>query len=98
MARHVANHSFEYCPRCHSRLTPALALNNGDSEFWLTCTNPDCKTYVNTYIPQAYQADFHEDPHRIKGNFGGFGSGKTTTSRMELEKTILITPSGTTLI
>ena len=98
MARHVANHSFEYCPRCHSRLTPALALNNGDSEFWLTCTNPDCKTYVNTYIPQAYQADFHEDLHRIKGNFGGFGSGKTTTSRMELEKTILITPSGTTLI
>lgn len=98
MPRHVANHSFTYCPRCHAHLRPVTAINNGDSEFWLECSNPDCNTYVNTYIPQPYQGDFHEDVHRIKGNFGGFGSGKTTTSRMELEKTLIITPSGTTLI
>lgn len=38
------------------------------------------------------------DDHRITANFGGFGSGKTTTSRMELEKHILLTPSGASLV
>lgn len=98
MARHVANHSFEYCPRCHAALQETKSINNGTSEFWLECSNPDCRTYINTYIPQPFQANFHSDPHRIKANFGGFGSGKTTTSRMELEKDIIITPHGTTLI
>lgn len=97
MSRQVPNHKFDYCPRCKHPLIPAIALT-GESEFWLQCSNPECKTYVCTYIPQEHQRAFHADPHTIKGNFGGYGSGKTTVSRMELEKMILITPRGTTLI
>ena len=96
--RHVANHKFERCPRCKAKLRPTETWTSNESEFRLECSNPDCNTYVNTYVPQPYQAAFHKDPHHIKANFGGYGSGKTTTSRMELEKTILITPAGTTLI
>lgn len=93
----VANHDFSRCPRCQARLQPAEAWT-GESEFWLECSNPDCNTFVNTYIPQPHQREFHEDTHRITANFGGFGSGKTTTSRMELEKHLLITPHGLSLI
>lgn len=96
--RHVANHTFDKCPRCGAKLQATETWTSNESEFWLECSNPDCNTYVNTYIPQPYQANFHRDPHHIKANFGGYGSGKTTTSRMELEKTILITPAGATLI
>ena len=49
-------------------------------------------------MPQAHQISFHKDAHRITANFGGYGSGKTLTSREELEKHILITPAGTGLI
>ena len=71
---------------------------NGESEFWLECSNVECNTYVNTYVPQPHQLAFHEDAHRITANFGGYGSGKTLTSREELEKHILITERGTSLI
>ena len=90
-------HDFTYCPRCHHRLQPTQALTQ-QSEFWLECSNPDCNTYVNTYIPQPHQVEFHKDAHRITANFGGYGSGKTLTSREELEKHILITPAGNALV
>ena len=93
----VAHHDFSRCPRCHALTRPAQAWTK-ESEFWLECSNPECRTYINTYIPQAHQMAFHSDAHRITGNFGGYGSGKTLTSRMELEKHILITDTGTTLI
>lgn len=68
------------------------------SEFWRECSNPKCNTYLNTYIPQAHQFAFHCDSHRFTGNFGGYGSGKTLTSREEVIKHMLITPNGNTLI
>lgn len=61
------------CPRCRSAMEPAIALNEGPSKWWLTCTNNKCNTYYNTYAPQPHQEEFHRDPHRFTGNFGGYG-------------------------
>ncbi len=88
----------ERCPKCGSRWETTTAMNGGPSEFWRECSNPACNTYLNTYVPQAHQFAFHEDPHTFVGNFGGFGSGKTLTSREEIYKHIFITPHGNTLI
>lgn len=90
-------HDFTHCPRCNARLVRARA-HTQLSEFWLECSNPECNTFVNTYQPQPHQEAFHRDAHKITANFGGYGSGKTLTSREELEKHILITPAGTGLI
>lgn len=70
MAVSVANHNFSRCPRCGSKTRPATALI-GESEFWLECSNPECRTFINTYIPQAHQVAFHRDNHKITANFGG---------------------------
>ncbi len=86
------------CPRCGSRWKDAIAMNGGPSEFWKECTNPSCNTYLNTYVPQAHQFAFHTDDHTFTGNFGGYGSGKTLTSREEIFKHIFITDNGNTLI
>lgn len=86
------------CPRCGSRFIPTTAINGGPSEFWKECSNPACNTYLNTYIPQAHQYAFHKDAHTYVGNFGGYGSGKTLTSREEIYKHLFITPHGTSLI
>lgn len=88
----------ERCPRCGSPWMPTKAINGGPSEFWKECSNPSCNTYLNTYVPQAHQFAFHEDPHTFVGNFGGYGSGKTLTSREEIFKHLFITPNGNTLI
>jgi hypothetical protein len=71
-------------------------MNGGVSEFWRNCTK--CNTYINTYIPQPHQESVHSDPHLYVGNFGGFGTGKTTTSRQELYKHLFLTPNANTLI
>ena len=86
------------CPRCRSAMEPAIALNEGPSKWWLTCTNPKCNTYYNTYAPQPHQEEFHRDPHRFTGNFGGYGSGKTLTSQEEFYKHLFLTPKGNSLI
>lgn len=86
------------CPRCGSPWKPTIAMNGGPSEFWKECSNPACNSYLNTYVPQSHQYAFHEDPHTFVGNFGGYGSGKTLTSREEIYKHIFITPHGTSLI
>ena len=86
------------CPRCGSIWQPARAINDGVSEFWKECSNPSCNTYLNTYIPQGHQYAFHCDNHTFTGHFGGYGSGKTLTSREEIYKHIFITPAGNTLI
>lgn len=88
----------ERCPKCGSRWESTIAMNGGPSEFWRECSNPACNTYLNTYVPQAHQFAFHKDAHTFVGNFGGFGSGKTLTSREEIFKHIFITPHGNTLI
>jgi phage terminase large subunit len=63
---------------------------------WLECSN--CNTYVHTYKPLPHQRAVHEDTHHIIGNFGGYGTGKTTTSREEILKHILITPNANILV
>lgn len=88
----------ERCPRCGSSWSTTIAYNGGPSEFWKECSNPSCNTYLNTYVPQAHQFAFHSDPHTFKGNFGGYGSGKTLTSREEIYKHIFLTPNGNFLI
>lgn len=89
---------FSRCPRCGSALKKTKSYAGTESEFWYECTNAHCNTYVNTYIPQEYQAEFHADSHRFKGNFGGYGTGKTTTDREEFYKHLFITPNGNGLI
>lgn len=88
----------EKCPRCGADWKPAIAMNGAESEFWLECSNPKCNTYLNTYIPQEHQYSFHTDSHKLTGNFGGYGSGKTLTSREEIFKHFFLTPHGNTLI
>jgi len=75
-----------------------VAINGGESEFWYTCSNAKCNAYYNSYKPQAHQEEFHRDPHLIKGNFGGYGSGKTLTSRQQFYKHMFITPNGNTVV
>lgn len=89
---------FVKCPRCGSPLKKTVSYAGTESEFWYECSNVHCNTYVNTYIPQEYQAEFHKDGHRFKGNFGGYGTGKTTTDREEFYKHLFITPNGNGLI
>lgn len=89
-------HDFTRCPRCGAATRKTRAISGALSEFWLECTN--CNTYICTYKPQPHQAAVHRDNHRYIGNFGGYGTGKTTTSRFEVEKHILLTPGGNTLI
>lgn len=90
--------SFTICPRCSSPTEKALAINNSPSEFWFQCTNPSCNTYINSYVPMSHQQSVHKDNHRFIGNFGGYGTGKTTTSRQELYKHAFITPNGNAVI
>lgn len=92
----MASRDFSKCPRCGAATAPAIAFNGAESEFWLECTK--CNTFINTYIPQEHQEAVHKDTHRFVGNFGAYGSGKTTTSRQEFYKHVLITPHGNTLI
>lgn len=87
---------FSRCPRCGAPTQPATAISGLKSEGWLECTA--CNTFINTYIPQAHQEAFHRDSHKYTGNFGGYGTGKTTTSREEFYKHLFITPGGNTLI
>lgn len=89
---------FDKCPRCGAPLITATSYAGTPSEFWLTCSNSKCNTYVNTYIPQEHQEAFHKDAHRFKGNFGGYGTGKTLTDREEFYKHLFITPNGNGLI
>lgn len=87
---------FVKCPRCGAQLVPTIAMNGGQSKNWLNCSR--CNTYVNTYVPQPHQEAVHKDPHTFIGNFGGYGTGKTTTSRQEIYKHILLTPNANILV
>ena len=87
---------FSRCPRCGAPTDRCNTISGDVSQFWRECTQ--CNTYINTYIPQEHQAPFHKDAHKFKGTFGGYGSGKTTTTRQEFYKHMAITSGGTGLI
>lgn len=84
------------CPRCNSCMTQAISHSNEPSTSFLEC--PHCNTFVNTWIPQPQQFMFLADPHRFKGNFGAYGSAKTSASIQNILKHIFLTPNGTGLV
>ena len=84
------------CPRCGAPLVVTEAISGAPSEFWLECTR--CNAYVNTYRPQPHQEAVHRDPHLYVGNFGGYGTGKTLTSRQEIYKHCFLTPNANVLV
>ena len=49
-------------------------------------------------MPQKHQEAVHRDNHTYIGNFGAYGTGKTTTSREEVYKHAFITPGANILI
>lgn len=86
------------CPRCGAKLVPTIAITGAPSTDWLECSNPVCNTYVDMYHPMPHQTSVHEDSHRIIGNFGSYGTGKTKTSEKEMEKHIFLTPNANILL
>ena len=86
------------CPRCGAKLVPTIAITGAPSTDWLECSNPVCNTYVDMYHPMPHQTSVHEDAHRIIGNFGSYGTGKTKTSEKEMEKHIFLTPNANILL
>lgn len=79
------------CPRCQTPLDRSVAWAGGLCKTWFEC--PKCNTFLHTYRPLPHQRAVHNDSHKVIGNFGGYGTGKTTTSREEIIKHILITPN-----
>ena len=86
------------CPRCGSSLVPTASISGAPSTDWLECSNKVCNTFVDTYHPMPHQASVHRDSHRILGNFGSYGTGKTKTSEKEIEKHIFLTPNANILL
>ena len=86
------------CPRCNALLQPTPSISGAPSTDWLECSNKVCNTFVDTYRPMEHQRSVHEDAHRIIGNFGSYGTGKTKTSEKEIEKHIFITPNANILL
>lgn len=86
------------CPRCNALLQPTLSISGAPSTDWLECSNNVCNTFVDMYHPMNHQASVHKDSHRIIGNFGSYGTGKTKTSEKEIEKHIFITPNANILL
>ena len=86
------------CPRCSALLEPTMSISGSPSTDWLECSNKLCNTYVDTYHPMFHQSSVHLDSHRIIGNFGSYGTGKTKTSEKEIEKHIFITPNANILL
>lgn len=87
---------FTTCPRCGGMMIKAKPLVGDESEFWFRCTR--CRTFVNSYVPQPHQRAVHEDPHTYIGNFGGYGTGKTTTTREEIYKHVFLTPNANVVV
>ena len=91
-------HNITRCPRCGSPLKETPSISGAPSTDWLECSSSTCNTFVDTYVPMPHQAAVHKDSHRILGNFGSYGTGKTKTSEKEIEKHIFITPDANILL
>lgn len=89
---------FSRCPRCGAHTEKAIAWLGNPSEFWYECSNPGCNTFINTYMPQPHQEAVHRDAHTYVLNAGGYGTGKTTTTREEIYKHLFLTPGGQVLV
>lgn len=67
----VALDALTNCPRCSTRLRPAIAINGAESGSFNEC--PACGTLVNTFRPIRYQAEVAARPERYIMMAGGFG-------------------------
>jgi PBSX family phage terminase large subunit len=65
-------------------------------DWWLSCN--ECNALLFCYVPMDHQYEFHQDPHKYKAFFGGYGSAKTSTCAAEMIKLTLSTPNGTSLV
>jgi PBSX family phage terminase large subunit len=90
-AKNIGGEAVEKCYSCHIGI-----FQETDQESYVQCS--ECGAIKLTYQPQAYQSAYHADPHKFKAFFGGYGSGKTKTSVMEVIRHVLTTPGGTTLM
>lgn len=81
------------CTVCHQS---EFQLPKSNKTSYLIC--PECGTILLRYVPLPHQDEFHKDTHKIKGYFGGYGSGKTTAGAWEVLQHVLNTPNGMTLI
>lgn len=94
--KNQALYRFERCPKCGSPLGPTESIAGGASLFWLECKK--CNTFVDTWVPLPHQVAVHEDTHKLIGNFGGYGTGKSMTDYKDLEKHLLITPNADAMV
>lgn len=49
-------------------------------------------------MPLPHQEAIHRDTHKLIGNFGGYGTGKSLTDYQDLVKHIIITPSADAMV
>lgn len=85
------------CPSCHyGSMMESEQRDDDGRAIYLSCS--ECDTVQMTYLPLPHQNEFHADPAKFKGFFGGYGSGKTRTGAEEVTQHILRTPGGMTLI
>ncbi len=49
-------------------------------------------------MPLPHQEAIHRDTHKLIGNFGGYGTGKSLTDYQDLVKHILITPNADAMV
>lgn len=82
---------FYKCPTC---LVGNVKIR--DELFYGRCDN--CKATLIDYTPLPHQEAFHKSNAQYRLNIGGFGSGKTLGSCVEVVAHALSTPNGRTLI
>jgi len=83
------------CSHCNYGMVDVPEVELSD-RMWSVC--PECGAIYIWYVPQDYQETFHRDNHMIKGLFGGFGSGKTTSATAELLDHAFRTPNGKAVV
>lgn len=81
----------EVCYHCRVGKIEVPELETSDKTY-AYC--PYCGAVRLFYEPQDYQKEFHTDDTMIKANFGGYGSGKSTSSMAELLDHAFQTPNG----
>jgi phage terminase large subunit len=81
------------CPVCNF----GKLMETGLTGDWnLECN--ECNAIILCYEPLPHQIAFHQDSHKYRLYAGGYGSGKTTTSVVEVIRHVLSTPNGMTLM
>lgn len=91
---------------CSNCKTDYLQTPGDSHPSYVEC--PTCGAIMLTYVPQEYQAEFHQTPYELNsdgsiknqtiGLFGGYGSAKSTASLHEYFIRCLENPNGVGLI